>query len=112
MAWLDEALVKQGAAKTGARSLRVDGQLSPRGASMELAELLEKAGPFGAGAPAPRFVFPDVTIERAREVGGGHLACTITDGSWRLDAIAFRAFQTELSLRCVSAFSNVAVELI
>lgn len=96
MAWLDEALCKQGADKGGVRALRLDGTLALRGASLDLCEMLEQAGPFGAGAPAPRFAFPNVRAERAREVGDGHFACTFTDGNWRMDAIAFRAFQGEL----------------
>ncbi len=95
MAWIDAALCKQGADSIGPRSLTLDGALSPRGATLDLCGLLEQAGPFGAGSPAPRFVFPNVRIERAREVGDGHLSLTISDGG-RLDCIAFRAFQSEL----------------
>ena len=94
--WLDTALCKQGADRIGPRTLTLDGSLSPRGATLDLCEMLEQAGPFGAGAPAPRFAFPNVRIERAREVGTGHFACTVSDGTTRMDAIAFRAFESEL----------------
>ncbi len=96
MVWLDEALTKQGADKTGPRDLRLDGALAPRGATLDLCETLEKAGPFGAGAPAPRFAFKDVQLMGAREVGDGHLAGSISSAGARLDFIAFRAFQSEL----------------
>ena len=96
MAWIDEALCKQGADRIGPRTLTLDGSLSPRGATLDLCEMLEQAGPFGAGAPAPRFVFPNVRLDRAREVGTGHFACSVTDGTAWLDAIAFRAFETDL----------------
>jgi single-stranded-DNA-specific exonuclease len=96
MAWLDEALSKQGADSLGPRDLTLDGTLSPRGATLDLCEMLEQAGPFGAGAPAPRFAFRDVQLMGAREVGDGHLAGAISSAGGRLDFIAFRAFQTEL----------------
>jgi single-stranded-DNA-specific exonuclease len=37
-----------------------------------------------------------VRVERPREVGTGHFACTVSDGTTRLDAIAFRAFEGDL----------------
>ena len=56
----------------------------------DLIEALERAGPFGAGAPAPRFALPDARILHAREVGTGHLKVTFGDGlGGKLDAIAF-----------------------
>jgi single-stranded-DNA-specific exonuclease len=61
-------------------------------ARVELIERLEQAGPFGAGAPAPRFALPDMTVLHAREVGTGHLKLTLGDRTGhRLDAIAFGA---------------------
>ena len=96
MAWLDEALSKQGADKIGPSDLRLDGSLAPRGATLDLCETLEQAGPFGAGAPAPRFAFPGVQLMGAREVGDGHLAGSVSSAGGRLDFIAFRAFQNEL----------------
>jgi single-stranded-DNA-specific exonuclease len=96
MAWLDEALSKQGADKIGPSDLRLDGSLAPRGATLDLCEMLEQAGPFGAGAPAPRFAFPGVQLMGAREVGDGHLAGSVSSAGGRLDFIAFRAFQNEL----------------
>jgi len=96
MDWIDAALCRQGADRIGPRTLTLDGSLSPRGATMELCDMLDRAGPFGAGAPAPRFAFPNVRLDRMREVGTGHFACSITDGTAWLDAIAFRAFETDL----------------
>ncbi len=96
MSWLDAALSKQGADRLGPRDLTLDGSLAPRGATFDLCEMLDRAGPFGAGAPAPRFAFPGVQLMGAREVGDGHLAGSISSAGGRLDFIAFRAFQTEL----------------
>ncbi|MCK0149765.1 single-stranded-DNA-specific exonuclease RecJ [Marivita sp. S6314] len=93
MARLSELLVKQGADSLGASDLRLDGPLMPGAATPELIEQLEAAGPFGAGAAAPRFVFPDVQIAFAKRVGQSHLKVSFGDGiGARLDAICFGAF--------------------
>ncbi len=92
MARLAELLDKQGAGALGPSDLRLDGVLMPGAATVELIEMIERAGPFGAGAPAPRFAFPDCQIHFAKEVGKGHLKVTFGDGMGaRIDAIAFGA---------------------
>ena len=64
----------------------------PGGATVELIEQIEQAGPFGAGAPAPRFAFPDCQIMFTKRVGADHLKLTFGDGlGARIDAIAFGA---------------------
>ncbi len=69
----------------------------PGAATPDLIEQIEAAGPFGAGAPAPRFVFPDMKIDHARQIGQNHLKLAISDGlGARLEAIAFGAFDTAL----------------
>ena len=97
MAFLDRALRRQGADAEGPRDLRLDGTLALGGATLDLCEWLERAGPFGAGAPVPRFAFRNVRIAGAREVGDGHLACSLSAPDGRLDAIAFRAFEGDLA---------------
>ncbi|WP_281983336.1 single-stranded-DNA-specific exonuclease RecJ [Thalassorhabdomicrobium marinisediminis] len=97
MARLSELLAKQGAGDIGPADLKVDGLLMPGAATVELIEQIEQAGPFGAGAPAPRFVFPDCTIHYAKTVGANHLKVTFGDGiSARIDAIAFGALDGPL----------------
>lgn len=97
MTRLSELLAKQGASELGAADLKLDGILMPAAASVEMIDQLENAGPFGASAPAPRFVFPDMQINFAKKVGANHLKISFSDGSGpRLDAIAFGAFDTEL----------------
>lgn len=94
---LGALLQKQGAHLSGASDLRIDGLLMPQAATTELTEALEEAGPFGASAPAPRFVFPDMAIRFAKRVGEAHLKLTFSDesGSPR-DAICFNAFNGPL----------------
>jgi single-stranded-DNA-specific exonuclease len=94
---LTELLAKQGADQLGASDLRLDGPLMPGAATPELVEQLEEAGPFGAGAAAPRFVFPDVQIGFAKRVGSSHLKLSFGDGiGARIDAICFGAFDGPL----------------
>ncbi len=97
MARLSELLAKQGAHLLGPADLRLDGMLMPGAANIELTEQVEAAGPFGAGASAPRYVFADMRIFSARRVGEQHLKISFGDGlGTRLDAISFGAFDSAL----------------
>nr|WP_249138957.1 single-stranded-DNA-specific exonuclease RecJ [Actibacterium sp. MT2.3-13A] len=94
---LAELLEKQGAGAAGPADLRLDGLLMPGAATVELIERIEAAGPFGAGAPAPRFAFPEAEIRFAKRVGESHLKLTLSDGlAARLEAICFGAFDGPL----------------
>jgi single-stranded-DNA-specific exonuclease len=77
--------------------LSVDGALTASGATLDLIELLEQAGPYGAAHPSPVFVFPSHRVTYADRVGADHVRCTVvaSDGT-KLKAIAFRALGTEL----------------
>ncbi|MFO7921325.1 MAG: single-stranded-DNA-specific exonuclease RecJ [Nioella sp.] len=97
MARLSELLARQGAGTGGPDDLRIDSVLMPGGATVELIETLDAAGPFGAGAPAPRFVFPAQRIRFTKPVGDGHLKLSFSDGGpVVLDAIAFNARSGQL----------------
>ena len=78
-------------------ALSVDGALTPEAATSEFADLLEKAGPYGAGNPAPRFVFPAHRIGFAKQMGEAHVRCSLKSGGGAtIGAIAFRAVGTPL----------------
>lgn len=97
MARLAELLAKQGAGEGGAADLILDGMLMPGAASIELLEKIEQAGPFGAGAPSPRYVFADMMIHFAKRVGESHLKISFGDGQGpRIDAICFGAFDGDM----------------
>ncbi|MGH1464924.1 MAG: single-stranded-DNA-specific exonuclease RecJ [Cognatishimia sp.] len=97
MARLTELLAKQGAGEMGPADLKLDGMLMPGAASIDLVNQVEAAGPFGSGAPAPRFAFPDVEIRFAKRIGDSHLKITFGDGlAARLEAICFGAFDGAL----------------
>ena len=94
---LSGLLERQGAAAMGPRDLRIDGAIAPSGATLELIETLEAAGPFGPANPAPRFAIPSAKISWAKPAGEAHLRFTATDGhGGKLEAIAFRAFDGPL----------------
>jgi single-stranded-DNA-specific exonuclease len=97
MARLSELLADQGSANIGPAELFITSLLSPKAATVELIESLEQAGPFGAGAPAPRFALPSVRVAFAKRAGENHLRLTFEDANGgRIDAIAFRAFDGPL----------------
>lgn len=70
----------------------IDGALGVRGATRELVDMLEAAGPYGAGWPEPRFAIAGAEAVRVDVVGGEHVRLLLRgpDGG-RLKAIAFRA---------------------
>ncbi|MEP1961967.1 single-stranded-DNA-specific exonuclease RecJ [Tateyamaria sp.] len=93
MARLSELLAKQGADALGPADLRLDGSLMPAAATIDLLAQIDAAGPFGAGAPAPRYAFAGMRIFYAKRVGETHLKITFGEaGGARMDAIAFGAF--------------------
>jgi single-stranded-DNA-specific exonuclease len=78
-------------------ALSIDGALTPEAANSELVDLIEKAGPYGAGNPAPRFVFPAHRVGFIRRMGEAHLRCSLkSGGSSTIGAIAFRSVGTPL----------------
>ena len=97
MTRLSELLARQGAGTMGPRDLRLDGLLMPAAVTPDLVTRIETAGPFGAGAPGPRYALADMEIRFARRVGAGHLKLRIGDGAGpQIDVIAFGAFEGPL----------------
>jgi len=95
--FLDERVAPQLGVAPAVRELGVDAALSPAAATPELVEMIERAGPFGAGNALPRFVLPGVRVTFAQTVGEGHVRCTLAGAErGRVEAIAFRAGQTLL----------------
>lgn len=97
MARLAELLDKQGASALGPRDLRLDGMLHPRSVTTEMIEQIETAGPFGAGAPAPRYALSNMGVSFAKRAGEDHLRLTFSSAEGaKIDAIAFKAFQSPM----------------
>ena len=95
-AFLEERLGPQVAGAQD-RALSIDAALTAGGATLELIELLEQAGPYGTAHPSPMFAFPAHRVLYADAAGSDHIRCTLasSDGK-RLKAVAFRAMGTEL----------------
>ncbi|WP_419912229.1 single-stranded-DNA-specific exonuclease RecJ [Hoeflea sp.] len=79
------------------QSVKVDGALAASGATLELLDQLEQAGPYGSGHPQPVFALPEHQLADARIVGADHVKLRLVDTAGKaLDAIAFRAASTDL----------------
>jgi single-stranded-DNA-specific exonuclease len=102
-AFLESTLKEPVLAHDGHR-LEIDAALSARGATVELIEMMEKAGPFGAGHPEPVFALPNHRIAYADVVGNGHVRMTLAspDGAM-LKAMAFRSAGTPLGDAIIGA---------
>ena len=96
MARLAERLSRQGAGAGGPEDLRIDGAVAPGGATPELCEMLDAAGPWGQSAPAPRFALAGVRVSHAKPMGETHLRLTLTGAGGRVDAAAFRVADSPL----------------
>ncbi|BBE71605.1 single-stranded-DNA-specific exonuclease RecJ [Oharaeibacter diazotrophicus] len=91
-AFLDDAVRNAVAVSRADDALLVDGAVTAGGATVELVERIERAGPFGSGSPDPVFVLPAHRIAYAETVGAAHVRLSLagTDGT-KLKAMAFRA---------------------
>lgn len=97
MARLSELLARQGSGAGGAGTLRLDGLLAPQAVTVDLVETLERAGPFGQGAPAPRFALASVRLREVMPMGTGHLRLRLAgDSGPDLEAVAFGAMESDL----------------
>jgi len=77
--------------------LKIDGALSASGATLELIDRMEQAGPYGSGHSQPVFALPSHRIVDSRTVGTSHVKVVLeaVDGS-RIDGISFRSADTPL----------------
>ncbi len=95
--WLENKISKTVDDLRADRSITIDGMISASGATKDLVDLIDQAGPFGSGNPTPIFALPNHRLVDVREVGNGHLSMTLmnSDGT-RIKAIAFRSVGTAL----------------
>ena len=89
---LAQRLDAQGASATAPEDLAILGAISTGGATPDLVQQIEAAGPFGPANPAPHLALVDVRASGVRTVGNGHVQVRFsTPGLPDLSAIAFRA---------------------
>jgi single-stranded-DNA-specific exonuclease len=73
-------------------SLLIDAAISAEGATMDLIDTLEQAGPFGSGHAPPVFALPRHRLLDARPVGANHIRADMqSESGGRIQAMAFRA---------------------
>jgi single-stranded-DNA-specific exonuclease len=96
-AFFTEKAEKQVAGLTANETVKIDGALGATGATVELIDKLETAGPYGSGHPQPVFAIPAHRLRDSRLVGQSHIKITLEaqDGG-RLEGIAFRSVETPL----------------
>ncbi len=96
-AFLDARLAAAVAAATADRALSIDAAVAPRGLNAGLVDVLETAGPYGQGWPAPRVAAGPFTIVDARIVGENHLRLALAgaDGG-RIKAMAWRQGDSDM----------------
>ena len=104
-AFLSERIAAQTKDAPPSNGLAIDGSLSAAGATRDLFETLEAAGPYGAGYPVPRFALAAVDVVNARVVGKGHVSLMLagSEGGGRLRAISFRSAERELGQALLAA---------
>jgi single-stranded-DNA-specific exonuclease len=94
--FLQDRLASKVDAARASQVLKLDLSIAPGGLNPDLVEVLEQAGPFGVGWPAPRIAVGPVRIIKADIVGKDHLRIIAAgeDGK-SFKGIAFRAGETE-----------------
>src|SRR5437763_766768 len=96
-AYMESALAEDVAASRHENELFIDGAVSARSVTPELAATLNRAGPFGAGNPEPVIALPAHQLVFADEVGQAHLRLRFKSGDGVIvNGIAFRSVGQKL----------------
>ncbi len=91
-AFLEEHLSAAVSKSVDHLSIKIDGALTARSATVDFCDLLERAGPYGAGHSQPVFAFPNHLVKNCRVVGRDHVSFTLEQSDGKsLRAIAFKA---------------------
>lgn len=95
--WLEERLHDSVAQARADDGVDIDAALTASGATADLVQSIDKAGPYGSGNPEPVFALPQHRLVDLAEVGENHLRVGVQAGDGaRLTAMAFRAKDTPL----------------
>ncbi|MBW3098149.1 single-stranded-DNA-specific exonuclease RecJ [Pseudohoeflea coraliihabitans] len=96
-AFFEDAAGKMVAGLRDGHRLKIDAALAAAGATLDLVDLVERAGPYGSGHSQPIFAFPGHVLRDVRVVGGQHVKITLAGADGRtLNGIAFRAAESPL----------------
>ncbi|AWN36333.1 single-stranded-DNA-specific exonuclease RecJ [Methylobacterium radiodurans] len=106
-AHLTECLAAAVAEARAADVLLIDGTLSAGGATAETVRLIQRAGPFGQGAPEPVFALANHRIVDAGVVGTSHVRARLRSRDGQLiGAISFRTAQGPLGRALLGAIGR------
>jgi single-stranded-DNA-specific exonuclease len=109
-AFLCERMAAEAEIAAAEDGLEIDALITTRGADRSLWTDFQRLAPFGPGNPEPTFAAADVRVERPMALKGGHVRCTLTDGSGgRLKAVAWRVEDTEAGRRLLQEGGAVHV---
>ncbi len=107
-AYMENTLAHDVAQSRHVNELFVDGAISARGATPELAVTLNRAGPFGSGNPEPVLALPSHQLVFADEVGQAHLRLRFKAGDGAIvNGIAFRSVGQKLGNALVAQRGQV-----
>lgn len=96
-AYLENTLARDVAEARHVNELYIDGAVSARAVTTELAATLNRAGPFGSGNPEPVLALPAHQLVFADEVGQAHLRLRFKSGDGAMvNGIAFRSVGQKL----------------
>jgi len=117
-AFLEETLAASVTAARRDATLKIDGAVSAGGFNLQLAELLNRAGPYGAGHPEPLLALPGHVLAYADPVGESHIRVRLKSGDGKfVQGIAFRAVGQPLGQalldnrgRAMHVAGNIAID--
>jgi single-stranded-DNA-specific exonuclease len=102
-AFLCERLAAETQIAAAADALEIDALVTTRGCDRALWQDFQRMAPFGPGNVEPMFAAADVRVERPMALRGGHVRCTLTDGSGgKLKAVAWRVEGSEAGRRLMT----------
>ncbi|MBS7540278.1 single-stranded-DNA-specific exonuclease RecJ [Ancylobacter lacus] len=103
-AFLEEKLAETVEEARGVDELAIDGALAAGAATPELVELVDRAGPYGAGNPQPVFAFPAHRIAHAEAGNADQVRVRLRgpDGA-TVSGVAFRAANAPLGRALLNA---------
>ncbi len=100
--WMAAHMADFAAERAAARELVIDSLIAPGAARTELCELIDRIGPFGAGAHQPVLAFRDLRIVSPRRIGTNHLKFQAEDETGRVECVAWRMADEEIGAAALS----------
>ena len=95
--WIDDRLAAQVTKACENQVMKIDLGLAPGGLTPDLVRVMDQAGPFGVGWPAPRVTVGPVKLAKCDVVGKDHVRVIAAGRDGRsFKAIAFRAAESAM----------------